>query len=379
MRYLILFTFFFSATFLLHFFLWRKIVLVSKLKEKTKYLVLKISLLISILSPSSLILFRKWPQTGFLTAILMTWVGILFISAVVLALLEIFKKIVSWTSPVDQRKRQFLFRGLNLGAVSLASGVVGLGLHDALSSPRVKVVKIPLKKWPAELDGFTVAQLSDIHIGSTIKRGYVENVVNLTNALKPDLILITGDIVDGTVDFLRDDAEPLRDLKALHGTFGCLGNHEYYSGVHQWIEHLQSMNIRIFRNESQVIKVGKNHFNLCGVDDWMAKRTIPEHGYDLDKALEGCDLNLPTILMAHQPKGVFEAINKGVDIQISGHTHGGQIWPFSILVSLVQPFVRGLHQIKDSFIYVNCGTGFWGPALRVGAESEITLFKIYRA
>jgi hypothetical protein len=204
-------------------------------------------------------------------------------------------------------------------------------------------------------------------------------VVEKVNALEADAIVITGDLVDGPLSALREHVAPLADLRAKHGVYFVTGNHEYYAGADEWIAELRSLGIHVLRNERVSLGDGEHSFDLAGVDDWTAARFGSGHGPNLDKALEGRDASRELVLLAHQPKQIREAAEKGVGLQISGHTHGGQIFPWHALVKLDQPYLAGLSKHGDTQIYVSRGTGYWGPPIRVGAPSEITLLEIARA
>jgi predicted MPP superfamily phosphohydrolase len=237
----------------------------------------------------------------------------------------------------------------------------------------VKQVRVPLGKLPKELSGYTIVQLTDIHVGPTIGRAFIEQIVRTTNALQPDLVAITGDLVDGSVAALGALVEPLRELRAKDGVFFVTGNHEYYSGVDAWLAHLGTLGIRVLRNERVALRDG---LDLAGVDDTSAGGFGRGHGQDVARAMEGRDTSRALVLMAHQPKAVREASKHGVDLQLSGHTHGGQIWPWGYAVRLDQPHVAGLHDHDGTAIYVSRGTGYWGPPLRVGAPAEITRIEL---
>jgi predicted MPP superfamily phosphohydrolase len=198
----------------------------------------------------------------------------------------------------------------------------------------------------------------------------VERVVREANALSPDMIVITGDLVDGTVEQLAALVEPLRDLQARDGVYFVTGNHEYYSGADAWIAHLKMLGIRVLRNERVEIRGGL--FDLAGVDDASSGRMLPHHGQDVARALEGRDPARAVVLLAHQPKALKHAVAGDVDLQISGHVHGGQMVPFNWLARLDQPFVQGLHRVERTWLYVSTGTGYWGPPMRVGPAAEVT-------
>ena len=212
-----------------------------------------------------------------------------------------------------------------------------------------------------------------MHVGPTIKKGYVESVVNKVNELNPDLIAITGDMVDGSVDYLAKHVEPLKDLSANIGKFFVTGNHEYYSGVDQWLDKTDQLGFTNLLDSHEIIKRGNGIISLGGVTDYRSKTIKPSHKSDAHLAFRNVSKETPKILLAHQPWSIFNAHDAGADLQLSGHTHGGQFWPFIYAVRMANPYTAGLHNHNGTWIYVNRGTGYWGPPMRLGVESEITL------
>jgi predicted MPP superfamily phosphohydrolase len=253
-----------------------------------------------------------------------------------------------------------------------------LGAANVWRGPEVKNVDIFLENLPAVFDGFKIVQVSDLHVGAAIRRKYTQNVVNIVTAQKADLIALTGDFVDGSVDDLIDDIRPLSSLRAPEGVFFITGNHEYYSGVYEWINVFRNMGMRVLLNEHDVIKRGRDAFVLAGVTDYSAGRTIQSHASDPFKALRGAPAGLVNILLAHQPVIYEQAEKAGFNLQLSGHTHSGQYFPFTVLIRFFQRFYNGLNRYKNLQIYVNRGTGYWGPPLRSGARAEITLITLRR-
>ncbi len=251
-----------------------------------------------------------------------------------------------------------------LAGVSAALAVVGYGLVHVARGPIVRRVRIPLAKLPAAAEGYTIAQLTDVHIGPLLGERFAAEVVAKVTALAPDLIVITGDLVDGRLDELRPHVEPLRELAARDGVFAVTGNHEYYWNANAWLEHLRSLGVTILRNEHVTIR---GAFELAGVDDSSATEDVP-------RALAGCDASLPIILLAHHPRTIARA--GGADLQLSGHTHGGQLLPLGWLVRLFEPHVAGLARFGATWLYISEGTGFWGPPMRVGTSSEIALLTL---
>lgn len=261
--------------------------------------------------------------------------------------------------------------------VVLAVSAVIVGMRSAFS-PRIQKVTVALPRWPEALDGFRIAQITDIHIGPILGRKFAADLTRRVNALEPDLVVITGDLVDGTVAQVGEEVEPFGELKARHGVAFVTGNHDFYSRADPWCERVRSLGIEVLRNEHRVIDTGAGSLVLAGVDD---HRGDPLRGgrEDIEAALAGVPENLPVVLLAHDPTTFKKASSAGIDLQISGHTHGGQIWPFVFLVRLVVPFVAGLYRRGTAQLWVSRGTGFWGPPMRIGAPSEITELTLMRA
>ena len=314
---------------------------------------------------------------------LLLWMGMLFLLFVALVWTDLAKLVVrlygfvatSGAEPADPGRRLFFAR---LIGGTIAGGTAALTLFGsrtamALSALRVERVEVTLKRLPRSLDGFRIVQISDLHIGPTLGRHWLAGVVDRVNRLKPDLVAITGDLVDGSVSQLQTEVAPLAALKARYGSYFCTGNHEYYSGATSWCAHLpQATGVRVLRNERVSIGEGEASFDLVGVDDYNARGHAPGHGAALSRALKGREVQRECVLLAHQPRQVDEAADHGVGLQLSGHTHGGQIWPWNYLVKLQQPYVKGLVDHRGTQLYINQGTGFWGPPLRLGTYSEIT-------
>ena len=274
--------------------------------------------------------------------------------------------------PPDPERRQMLARGIAaiVGGVGAAVGLAGVA--NVARGFEVRRVRVPLARLPRSASGYSIVQLTDVHVGPTIGRAFVEEMVSAANALGPDLVVITGDLVDGTVESLRDLVEPLRSLKARDGVFFVTGNHEYYSGADAWVAHLAMLGVRVLRNE----RVAVEAFDLAGVDDASAHRMGPGHGQDVAAAVTGRDPSRAVVLLAHQPKALKDALAAGVDLQLSGHTHGGQLFPFNWIARIDQPFISGLHRVQDTWLYVSSGTGYWGPPMRVGSRAEVTRIEL---
>ena len=259
----------------------------------------------------------------------------------------------------------------------LAALVTLIGYINARRIPRVAHVTVPIADLPAPLHGFTIAQITDLHVGPTIKRPYVAGVVERLNALKADVIAVTGDLVDGEVEALRPHIAPLAGMSARHGVFAVTGNHEYYSGVGPWVAEFERLGMRVLMNEHAVLEHDGAPLIIAGVTDFTAGQFDATHASDPSGALAGSPAGVtPAILLAHQPRTAPAAAEAGFDLQLSGHTHGGQFWPWSLFVPLQQPFTAGLHRLGSLWIYTSRGTGYWGPPKRFGAPSEITLLRL---
>jgi len=281
--------------------------------------------------------------------------------------------------PVDQQRRQFIIQSINLGIVGLAVAGTGYGFWEARRKSEIVNIDVPLRNLPDEFDGFRIVQFSDLHVGPTIKNSFVKTVTRQIQELKGDMIVFTGDLVDGTVENLNADVEPLGDLQAPFGKFFVTGNHEYYSGVLPWCDKARQLGFDVLNNENRIIQKGNDKIVLAGVTDVSGGGFIPEHKSDPEKAIQGIKNDSLKILLAHQPRSITEAAKVGYHLQLSGHTHGGQLIPWQFLTRLAQPYMSGLHKHDNTWIYVNQGTGYWGPPLRIGARSEITVLRLVKS
>jgi predicted MPP superfamily phosphohydrolase len=308
----------------------------------------------------------------------MSWLGLLLFLVLALSVTDLGRGVwelarsLGDAPPLDPERRQALARVLAGAAALVAASLGAWSLRSALGRVQLRRVEVTLARLPKALSGTRIVQLSDVHVGPTIHRDFIETIVRQSNALNPDIIAITGDLVDGSVEDLAEHVAPLAQLRAKYGVYFVTGNHEYYSGAEEWCTELRRLGIRVLRNERVSIGDDKASFDLAGTDDHSAKRFGGGHGEDLPKALNGRDPERELVLLAHQPKTILEARDHGVGLQLSGHTHGGQIWPWTYLVRLQQPVVAGLAQFGKSLVYVSSGTGYWGPPMRLGAPAEIT-------
>jgi len=266
------------------------------------------------------------------------------------------------------------YRAAGVASITVLASIVAL--RSGLKPPRDVRIDIELANWPAALNGFRIVQISDIHIGPILDRRFARAIVDRVNALDPDLIAVTGDLVDGAVEKLADEVAPFGDLKARHGVFFVTGNHDYYSGVVDWVAKADELGMRVLRNEWVEIGDSRGRFDLIGVDDHRGNMVGDDGREDLPKALAGRDPARPAILLAHDPSTFRGASKLGIGLQLSGHTHGGQIWPFEYLVRAAVPYVAGHYRVRESQLYVSRGTGFWGPPMRLFAPAEISEFSI---
>ena len=271
--------------------------------------------------------------------------------------------------------------------------ITALGFLNARRTPAVVRVDVPIAGLPAALHGFTLAQISDIHVGPTIKHAFLQRIVAKVNTLGADVVAITGDLVDGRVAELAGHVAPLAGLQSRHGTFFVTGNHEYYSGANAWIAELRRLGLTVLMNEHVVLYHGKGSapdaqddsqtvapLVLAGVNDFTAHHFDPTHKSDPALALHGAPAAAwVRILLAHQPRSAQAALDAGFDLQLSGHTHGGQFWPWNLFVPLQQPFTAGLNRLNALWVYTSRGTGYWGPPKRFGAPSEITALRLVAA
>ncbi|MFG2458901.1 metallophosphoesterase [Streptomyces sp. NPDC048523] len=272
-------------------------------------------------------------------------------------------------TPVPSR-RLFVSRVVAGAAAAAAVGTVGQGTYGVLRGPRVKRVTVPLAKLPRAAHGYRIAVVSDIHLSPVLGRGFAQKVVDTINSTRPDLIAVVGDLVDGSVKDLGPAAAPLARLEARHGSFFVTGNHEYFSGAEQWVEEVRRLGLRPLENDRTELA----WFDLAGVNDIAGESE--GQGPDFAKALGDRDTARACVLLAHQPVQIHDAVEHGVDLQLSGHTHGGQLWPGNLVAELANPTVAGLERYGDTQLYVSRGAGAWGPPTRVGAPSDITVIEL---
>jgi uncharacterized protein len=306
-----------------------------------------------------------WIATGFFSWLLvLTVVRDVALLATALALAP--AELATWT------------RISALAVMALTPAITLVGFLMARQVAAVRHVNIGLAGLPAALEGFTIAQITDIHVGPTIKGDFVQRIVDRVNGLGADMVAITGDLVDGSVRDLAPHTAPLAGLQSRHGTYFVTGNHEYYSGAQAWIGELTRLGTRVLINEHVVIEHGGARLALAGVTDYSAHHFHPEHRSDPHRALSGAPDDAVKVLLAHQPRSAAHARDAGFHLQISGHTHGGQFWPWNLFVRMQQPFTAGLHRLGMMWVYISRGTGYWGPPMRFGIPSEITRIRLVR-
>ncbi len=308
-----------------------------------------------------------FPESLAIYIILSSLIGATFILFVVAIIYDLTLSI-SRRVPFYQERRRTIKITFDAAMLIIAMSYIGFGFYYGTKDPEVNDVVVNIKDFP--FNGFTIVQLTDVHVGRTVKRGFIEKIVAKTNAMHPNLVVITGDLYDLAPNEIEDDLKPLKKLQAP--AYFVTGNHEYFHGIDPILESVSSLGITPLNNKAIRFGDNKNYFNLVGLSDIFGLRAgkLPP---DADAAYQEVDQTKPTIVLSHQPRSIYLVKDKRCDLMLSGHTHGGQIFPFSLLVKLAQPFIAGLHEFaKGKQIFVSRGTGYWGPPLRVFAPSEIS-------
>ena len=365
MNPILFFIAFLGVFILLNMYISKRLIAKLDLHKRTK-LLLRVFLFINLLGMIGYMLGRYYIEIpNWLYFLFSVPIGILFLLFCTAILYDIMRLLLNKT-PLSDSRRKFFKKSLDISSLVVATSLSARSIYEA-RFVKIEKVSVKLKKLQQE---YKIVQLSDVHIGGLINAAYIESIVQKVNTLKPDLIVITGDLVDMDIKKIQAPLDELKQLKSKYGTYFILGNHEYFHGAQEIINAVTKLNIKVLENENIYIGEKSRGFNLGGVYDifgYRAKHHLP----DLNAALKGVDRDSPTLLLAHQPKYIEEV--SGVDLMLSGHTHGGQLYPFKFLVKLQQPYISGLHQHnKNLQIYVNKGTGFWGPPMRLGATAEIT-------
>jgi uncharacterized protein len=372
----------------MHAYLWVRLVRDPAVAEPWRRIFTVLLALLALAVPLGMFALRR---TGWVARVLpilaFSWLGIAFLLFCAVAALDLARLafqgaalVAEWMrrgpdAPADPERRLFVAQAIAGGALAATAGATALSFRRATGPAEITEVPIRLERLPRALSGFTIAQISDLHVGPSIREREVRRVVEQTNALRPDLVAITGDLVDGDVAQLRSAVAELTGLRARHGVVFVTGNHEYYSGAAAWMAELRRLGVRVLSGERIAVGDAGASFDLAGVDDWSVSR-----GAQLGPALAGRDPDRSLVLLAHQPRGVPEAVRAGVELQVSGHTHGGQLFPFNLLVAAAFPYVRGLYAHAEDDgrgaasrgqVYVSRGTGYWGPPMRLGSPPEI--------
>jgi len=348
---------------------------INKLHINKKYKrYFKLFLLINYIGVIGYMYARYNPEmANWLYFLLSLPMGVVFLIFSTAIIYDISHTIIN-KSPISNKRREFFKKGLDYASVAVALGISGRAMYEA-KFIELEIVDVKIKDLKTP---YSIVQISDVHIGGLIDQKFIRNIVKKVNVLTPDIVVITGDLVDIALDYAKPALEELKNLQTKYGTYFIVGNHEYLHGIDEIIKTVNSMGIKTLENENVYIGEKGKGFNLAGVYDYMGYRS-EHHEPDLELALKKVDKDSPTVLLAHQPVFI-EEVGDDVDLVLSGHTHGGQLYPFRVLVKMVQPYLAGLYQhSKDTQIYVNKGTGFWGPPMRLGASSEITYITIESA
>ena len=376
---------------LLHVYAWKRLIKDTTAPGRTRWALTALLVGLMVLLCATLIVPRvsglmarpifAWPAYVWFGLIVYLFLALLVLEPVRLALRGwVNRKPAPAADPGESpalNRRMFLARTGAVAATAASVGLVGVGVANALGPPDLLRLTVRLRRLDPVFNGFRIALVSDMHLGPLAGRAHAERIIAMINETEPDLVAIVGDLVDGTVQQLGSAAEPLQDLVSREGSFFVTGNHEYFvDDTTAWLGELERLGVQPLRNENTVIRRGGAAFDLAGVNDIAGEQNSDPP--DFDRALSGTDPSRPTILLAHQPVQVEQAAARGVDLQLSGHTHGGQMWPFHYIVRAVQPSLAGLSTVAGTQLYVTRGAGFWGPPVRVGAPPDITVLSLDR-
>ncbi|MCP4678009.1 MAG: metallophosphoesterase [Deltaproteobacteria bacterium] len=373
----------------IHYYIWVRIVKDTALSTPWRQIATGVVVALGVSIPLTMFLSRGYPFEAVrnFTWLPYVWLGVMmllfffFLTVDMIRLVAFLGAKAAGAQPLgaDPTRRLFLGRIVAGSAVAVVGGLSSVAVYNAAKKATIERVDVSLTRLPPALNGLRIAQISDLHVGIAEGKEWLAKIVARVNELKPDVVAITGDLIDGMVPQLGSHIAPLADLKAKHGIYFVTGNHEYYFGVDQWIHELQKLDVKVLRNEWVELGEGEDLLYLAGVDDPEGGRMAPGHGQDLKAALKGMDPKKEVVLLAHQPTVIDEAAANDVGLVLAGHTHGGQIWPFTYLVKMAMPYNKGLHRHKGrTQIYVNQGTGYWGPPMRLGTKSEITQITLTR-
>lgn len=373
-----------------HFYIGHRLIHQTRMKDEWRKYAWSLVGIHAVLAPIAFFWRRAKPEgVIYETLNLLTYLGMGFIVTLLVYLLvkDLFHLFVRASdrlrehepSPPDQDRRNLLAGSFNLAAFAGAGVSSAVGYKNAVKPPKLEEIEIPIEGLPAALEGFTIVQISDVHIGPTLKPDFLDAIVDRVNELDADAVAITGDLVDGYVHDLGPKLTALDRLQAREGVFFVTGNHEYYWDGPAWARFVASKGIHVLLNDHHLIEKDGARLLVGGVTDYRAARQVEEHASDPFKAIEGAPDHDFSLLLAHQPTSVYEAKKAGWDMQLSGHTHGGQFFPWNVFVGLYHEFSAGLDRLDDMWIYVSRGAGYWGPPNRLGAPSEITRIKLRRS
>lgn len=316
------------------------------------------------------------------------WIGYLSLGFISLTIPFLFVKEVlqlggrvvgEKKDPVDGARRAFLHNAGNAAVMAAVLPTMAFSIQEAFQQPIVKSNALRISGLHTDLEGTTIAHISDLHVGSILDEKWLKALMTQVGELRADMFVLTGDAIDGKVSRVGKELDSLLKFEAPLGKFFVTGNHEFYSGVDGWVEQMRTLKFTVLNNEHTLIQKGEGKLLLAGVWDYSGERFGEHYTSDPFAAKAGAPEHDVSILLAHQPKNIFEASKAKFDIQLSGHTHGGQYFPWTYAVHLFQPYVKGLHKVDESLLYVNTGTGFWGPPMRFTVPPEITLHTLTRA
>jgi predicted MPP superfamily phosphohydrolase len=388
----------------MHWYLWLRLVRDPALADPWRRLLSVALIVLTFSVPIGMLALRLAPRPldRIIPVAAFTWLGVGFLLFVAVLALDLARLAAEGATlladylrarpepPADPARRVFVARALAGTAAVATAGVSAYAFRKATGPAEVSEVPVRLERLPPALSGLTIAQISDLHVGPTIVARDVRRIVDQVNGLRPDVVAITGDLVDEGVGALRAAVSHVGDLRARYGVYFVTGNHEYYVpserpgslGASEWMEELRRLGVRVLRNERVTIGDAGASLDLAGVDDYSAPG--PGHAANLAKAVAGRDPDRSLVLLAHQPRtgAVADSVRSGVELQISGHTHGGQIAPWNLVVAAVFPYVKGLYRHEEDGragqVFVSRGTGYWGPPLRLGAPPEIAKLVLTR-
>ncbi len=362
-----------------HLYIWQRLVYSVTPPGLPRYIGTGIIILLGLSAILSFILSRYLPlkRQEPLAYVAYTWMGMLVFITITLLAIDIISLALTYLAHINLGTYSYwpLLRAAL--SVLIATISCAIAMDEAVGEPQITKYDIHLPDLPNDFEGFTIAQLSDLHIAAVLNHKWLEKRVSETMALKPDMVAITGDLTDGMPHLIKNELLPLKDLKAPYGTFFVPGNHEYISDADGWLKFLPEVGLKVLFNEHIAISKGEAVIYLAGVDDLSAAR-YSGHGPDLARATAGIPGSAIVIGLAHQPNIADEAQNYGIDLLLTGHTHGGQLWPWTIFVKSVQKYFKGFYRVGHTQLLVSQGTGFWGPPMRMGSQSEILLITLHK-